>query len=91
MNYKVLKFGATWCGPCKKLAEDLKKNPINFSNVSIESINVDDNDEMVEFYGIMSLPVSIIVNDHNEEMCRLVGYSGYQNYINWIKLHTQND
>lgn len=91
MNYRVLKFGAEWCGPCKKLASDVEKNPIKFSNVSFESINVDDNDEMVEHYNIMSVPVSIIVDESYNEVSRLVGYSGYQNYINWIKLHTQND
>ena len=91
MNYRVLKFGATWCGPCRKLSEDLYKRPLNLSNVTFESIDIDDNDEMTEFYRIMSVPVTIIVDSNNNEVSRLVGYSGYQNYINWIKLHTQND
>lgn len=91
MNYKVLKFGASWCGPCQKLSKDLEKYPINLPNVSIEEISVDDNEEMAEHYNIMSVPVSIIIDENHEEICRVVGYSGYQNYINWIKLHTQND
>ena len=34
MNYKVLKFGAEWCGPCRKLAEDLKKHTLGLNNVT---------------------------------------------------------
>jgi thioredoxin 1 len=88
MNYKVLKFGAEWCGPCRKLSEDLEKNPINLENISVESINVDDNDEMVEHYEIMSLPTSIIVDENYNIVSRKVGYSGYKNYIEWIKEST---
>ena len=85
MKYRVLKFGATWCGPCKKLSEELNSKPINLNHVSIEEINVDDNDELTEHYRIMSIPTSIIIDDKHNEIARLVGYNGYQNYVNWIK------
>ena len=88
MKYRVLKFGATWCGPCKKLSEELNNKPINLNHVSIEEINVDDNEELTEHYGIRSIPTSIIIDDKHNEIARLVGYNGYQNYVNWIKDNT---
>ena len=85
MEYRVLKFGAEWCGPCRKLAEDLKKHALALDNVTIESINVDDNDEMVDHYGIMNLPTSIIIDENHKVISRKTGYSGINEYFKWIK------
>lgn len=54
---KVLKFYAPWCGQCKVLTKELEKNPIN---VPVESINVEDNEEMTKKYGVQGLPTLIL-------------------------------
>lgn len=37
MEYRILKFGAEWCGPCRVLEERLK----GFDKCEIEKIDVD--------------------------------------------------
>ena len=41
MTYKLLKFGAEWCGQCKVLEQKLK----GFDKCEIEKIDVDSADE----------------------------------------------
>ena len=47
----IVKFGAEWCGPCKKI-EGLVKNYMNQlpSNVTCAIIDVDDNFEIYAFF-----------------------------------------
>lgn len=54
---KVLKFYAPWCGQCKVLTKELERNPIS---VPVESINVEDNEEMTKKYGVQGLPTLIL-------------------------------
>jgi len=56
----VIDFFATWCGPCKilkpiyeKVAQDLKTNN---SDVSLYTMNVDSNRDLVMSLGIRSVP-----------------------------------
>lgn len=70
MKCKILKFSATWCGPCKVLESNLK----DFDKCEIEKYNVDDIDEeLLVKYGIRSVPTTIIVNENGEELDRFVG------------------
>lgn len=84
-QYTVMKFGSSWCGPCKKLSQDIEKNPLSLDNVKYMEIDIENNDEMVEQYGIMSIPCTIILDNQNNEVSRKVGYPGLKEYINWIK------
>ena len=60
---RVLKFYAPWCAPCKmltKVLEDIK------TEVQIENINIDENDEISKKYNIRSIPTMIMVDGDNE-------------------------
>ena len=64
---RILKFGAQWCAPCRQQDNILKE-----LNIEVEHIDIDDNDEMVEQYHIMSIPtIVILIND--KEINRIVG------------------
>tara|TARA_A100001037_G_scaffold63293_1_gene55310 strand:+ start:22838 stop:23104 length:267 start_codon:yes stop_codon:yes gene_type:complete len=52
-------FTAPWCGPCK-MFKPVVHEVIAEGN-AIEEINVDDNQEIAEKYGIMSVPVILIL------------------------------
>ena len=81
MVNKVLKFSATYCGPCKALAATLKQ----VTEVPIEECDVDDNEELCEKYNIRSVPTLIFLNDKNEELGRSVGNISLDSFYNKLK------
>jgi thioredoxin 1 len=66
---KVLRFTASWCGPCKMLAKTLEEVE---TNVPIEVIDIDVNPEIATEFGIRSVPTLVIVED-NMASKRLIG------------------
>ena len=76
MLKKIIKFGASWCAPCKALApiieeisQDERFKEIEFSEIDIDN----DEDLLTEKYGIRNIPTLIMLNDEGEVMKRLVG------------------
>ena len=91
----LLYFGATWCGPCKKLKQDFANPKFmkNFPNMVIGHIDIDENGEISEEYNVQNLPTQIFIglkkteNENNieynvVELGRIVGYDP-------IKLHSE--
>lgn len=76
-----LYFGASWCGPCKKLKskildkENLKEMPL----LSICHIDVDNNSnqEIIDIYSVENLPTQIFITINNnsvELFDKIIGY-----------------
>lgn len=67
---KLIKFGASWCGPCRSLVpilEELK------NKIEIEDIDVDEVDPIVlTNYKIRNIPVLVLLKD-DKEVWRHVG------------------
>ena len=57
---KVIRFTASWCGPCKMLAKTLENVK---TDVPIEVIDIDDNPSVAMEYGIRSVPTLIMTED----------------------------
>lgn len=68
----VLKFGATWCMPCNRLAKILEKIHEEFSDVKFYSVDIDDYPELARKFNIRSVPTVINLSDNNE-IERIVG------------------
>lgn len=62
----VVDFFATWCGPCKMLAPILEELQEELSNVKIVKIDVDENPELANKYGIASIPTLKIFKEGND-------------------------
>ena len=68
----VKRYTATWCGPCKQLApvfEELKKE---MTDVTFETIDVDQNREAAIEQGIVSVPTVILEKD-GQQLYRFSG------------------
>ena len=62
MPFKILKFGAKWCSPCKVLDQELDKLEAKY-DVQIERIDIEEDTEQARKYGVRSVPTLIAVND----------------------------
>ena len=52
----LVDFFADWCGPCKMLGPVLEEVDGMFPEINFVKINVDDNMDLAERFGIMSIP-----------------------------------
>ena len=66
---KILRFTASWCGPCKALAMSLEEANLG---LPIEVIDVDIQSNVAVEYGIRGVP-TLVMLDENIEVKRLVG------------------
>lgn len=62
---KIIKYGASWCGPCRTMAATLKE-----SKYPYEEIDVDEHPEFISEKNIKSIPYIEIVDDNDK-----VGYT----------------
>lgn len=54
-------FWAPWCGPCKMLGPVIDELSQEFDGkIKIAKLNVDENQETAQKYGIMSIPTMIL-------------------------------
>lgn len=58
---QLLKFSATWCGPCKSLAGNMKH--VDFKDVELKEIDIDDNLDEAKKFGIRGVPTLVLMND----------------------------
>jgi len=60
MSVKVLKFSATWCGPCRVLSHTLE------GVEGITNIDIDKDMETARKYNIRSVPALVFLKDDKE-------------------------
>lgn len=68
---KLLKFSAVWCASCKSIEPKIKQ--IIESGATVESIDINENQELAKKYSVRSLPTMIVVDENGEEIKRFVG------------------
>lgn len=59
----LLDFWATWCGPCMMLSPTVDEVANEVSNVKFGKINVDEQGELAQQFGISSIPTLVVVKD----------------------------
>ena len=68
--YRLLKLYQPSCRPCQMVSQFLESQ-----NVEHEAINVLENPDVAVKYGIMSTPVTILLDDKGNEVKRSIGYN----------------
>lgn len=61
---QLLKFSATWCGPCKALAGSMKH--VDFGDIEVKEIDIDQNQDLVGKYLIRGVPTLVLLDDGKE-------------------------
>lgn len=65
-------FHADWCGPCKKQEPILEELEEKHPDVEFEKIDVDDNPDVAQDYGVRSVP-TIVVEEDGEVKEKFIG------------------
>jgi thioredoxin 1 len=73
MSIEVLKFSASWCGPCRVLANTLKDVD------GITNIDIEKDQETARKYGIRSVPTMVFLKN-GEEVHRISGSMPLETY-----------
>lgn len=56
----LVDFWASWCGPCKMLAPVIEQIASENDTIKVGKVNVDDEPNLAQRYGIMSIPTVIL-------------------------------
>lgn len=77
---KILKFQATWCGPCKAMTmvvagagEKLK--------VPVQEIDIEEDEAVAIRYGIRGVPTMVLLDEAGNELKRKVGTMNEQELL----------
>ncbi len=69
----LLDFYADWCVPCKRLGPVLEDISEENPDIIVGKINVEDEPDIAEEFGIMSVP-TLIVLKYGDEADKAVGF-----------------
>ena len=75
---QILKFSATWCGPCKALTKQLEGVDLPVIHYAVDS---DEAEPFIEKYNIRNVPVLVFTDDSGNELKRIVGFVNKQKVI----------
>ena len=65
----LVDFYADWCGPCKMMAPIVERIAEGFDGkMKVGKCNIDDEGELAEKFGIMSIPTIIVFKGGNPAM-----------------------
>ncbi len=70
---KVIKFGATWCGPCKVYAPIFEQAKAEITDHEFESVDIEDQPDLATKYKITSVPTTLHLDDNDVEIDRISG------------------
>lgn len=59
-------FYANWCGPCRMLRPTLEAIADERQDIKVVSINIDEEDDLADAFGISSIPCLVLIKDGRE-------------------------
>lgn len=86
----VVDFFADWCGPCRMVAPIIEELAQEFgSRVRFVKVNVDENPDLADKYGVSGIP-TVILFKGKEEVSRLTGAAPKEYYRHSIDQNLLN-
>ncbi len=71
----LLDFGASWCGPCQKIAPLVDELAQEYNGrAKVFKVDVDNNQELATQFGIMSVPTLVVIKN-GEVVNKWIGFT----------------
>jgi len=83
MANKLLRFTASWCGPCKAMATILE-NIKDDIKVPVEVVDIDVFPEVAAEYMVRGVPTLVMVNDLGETIKKITGVKSEPVLREWL-------
>ena len=74
---EYLYFSAAWCQPCKMLSPVMEQVG---NTISVKKINVDEQSDLAQRYGIRSVP-TVVLLENQIEVKRIIGVKPMNEYL----------
>ena len=59
----LVDFWASWCGPCRMMSPIVDQIAEEVTDCKVGKINVDEEGELAQQFGIMSIPTLVVMKD----------------------------
>lgn len=79
----LVDFWAEWCGPCKQLGPIIDEVSGERSDIKVVKVNIDDNPEAPQKYGVRGIPTMILFKDGAAAATK-VGALPKSKLVEWI-------
>ncbi len=83
----LVDFYASWCNPCKRVAEIIEKVATQLNNTKIVKVNIEESSELASRYMVMSIPALILFKGGKPQE-KIVGLVSEREIIKMISRHT---
>ena len=80
----LVDFFAPWCGPCMMMMPIIEDICDSDPGFSVGRVNIDDDPELTEKYGVMSVP-TLIVFKNGEARAKLTGYRSEEDILRFVR------
>lgn len=80
----LIDFYADWCGPCKMVSPIVDKIAEEHPEYIVGKVNVDDEPDLAESYGVMSIPTLVVLKG-GEVAAKTVGVQSKEAILEMLK------
>lgn len=81
----LVDFWASWCGPCRMLAPVMEQVEREYSQYKVCKVNVDEQPELAQQFGVMSIPTVVCLKD-GKESARSIGLVTKEQLLSKLQL-----
>jgi thioredoxin len=86
----LVDFGATWCGPCRKMDPVIAHASLNYEGrIKFGKVDVDRNRRLASEYDVGGIPALVLFHK-GQEIDRAVGYHSLSDLSQWLDNHAPN-